>query len=137
MIDFAGVLSRHLHLAVGHVETNRVKDFRVPLIQHNQDIGRRDVFQIVNYFGAHFRERGEIFDGAGFHVDSEQVKIFVTFGVLGVNDELVTLPKIILNIPILFRGNSFRIPAGSGTGPNVHTRLPGAQVREGLAVSGE
>src|SRR4029077_12948387 len=88
----------------------------------------------VNQFRAHFWKRCEVFDLARLQVHPEEVKILVSFGVLHVNDEIVSFPKIIADIAVLFGSDPLGLATRCWTYPNVHPCFPRCEIGECFAI---
>ena len=62
------------------------------------------------------------------------MEILVAFFVLCVNNELVSLPKVLANIALLIRRDPFSLAACGGSNENVHARFPWRKIGERVPV---
>ena len=93
-----------------------------------------NIFEIVNNLRSHLRKWGQVFYPTSFQIDPEKMKILVALVVLRVNNELVSLPKVIANIALLIRRDPFSLAACGGPNENVHACFPWREIRERVPV---
>src|SRR5207302_6365448 len=133
-LDITRILGCKFHLARFHIEPKRVKYFGITLVHPEQNLVLGNIFQIIHQFRADFGKRGEVFYSAGFYIDALEMEIFITAIVHLVNNESISLPKISLDVAILFRGKPARFATPNRSNKNIQARFPGLQKRNRLPV---
>ncbi len=136
-IDFARILRHQFHFARRYVETEGIENFRITLVQRDEDIGLGDVGEVVDDLAPHFRERGHVLHLAALQVDALEVEILIAFIVHSVDEEVVPFPAVVANVAILFARDALRLAALDRTHEDVHARFPRLQKGEHLAIRRE
>ena len=134
MIDVPRIFGGDFHFAGRDIHAHRIEQFRISLVQRDENVGVGIVLQIVDQLRAHLRKWRQILNVAAFQIDAEEVEIFVTLVVLRINDALISLPKVIANIAIFFRRDPLRFTAGGRTDPDVHARFPRREIRQCFSI---
>src|SRR5437660_9045450 len=65
------------------------------------------------------------------------MKVFIPAIIHAINDEIVSLPKVFLNVAVFFRGQSTRLTTAHWTHKNIEARFPRLQKGNRLTVGGK
>src|SRR6059058_4689236 len=65
------------------------------------------------------------------------MKVFISAIIHAINDEIVSFPKIFLNVAVFFRGQSTRRTAADRAHKNIEARFPRLQKGNGLTIGGK